>query len=85
MQNAEPHPSREAVEAFATELARLDIATAHAVAAEARELIRAAWLRQQLQNARESGEPLDGDQVFDALLAEADADIAAAAFAQAKT
>ena len=72
------HPYREAVEAFADDLARLDSAHAHAVVAEAQEMVRLALLRQLIEEGRNSGPPLDGEEVMAELLAEADADITAA-------
>ena len=69
------HPYSEAIEAFADALAKLDGATAYAVAAQARELARAALLRQEIQKGRASGEPINEDEVFGQLLAEAEADI----------
>ena len=72
------HPYSEAVQAFADDLALLDSALAHAVAAQAQEMVRLAFLRQEIEKARNSGPSLDGEQVFAELLAEADADIAAA-------
>lgn len=66
---------RHTVEALAQDLARLDHDRACAVLAEVREMVRAAWLRQELDKGRASGEPLDGQGVFADLLAEADADI----------
>lgn len=77
MTDVTTHPYREAIEAFASDLAKLDSATAHAIAAEAREMVRAAWLRQEIQKGRDSGKPLDGEQMFDELLVEAEADIQA--------
>ncbi len=41
-------------------------------------MLKKAWLRQEIQKGRESGTPLDEDEVFEQLLAEADADIEAA-------
>lgn len=64
-----------ALEALTDDLEQLDSATAHAVIAEARELARAQWLRQQIREGEESGEPLDGPTVMSELLAEAEADI----------
>ena len=40
-------------------------------------MVRAAWLRQEIQKGRDSGKPLDGEQMFDELLVEAEADIQA--------
>ena len=71
-------PYRDAIDAFARDLARLDSAAAHAVIAEAREMARAEWLRMQIRLGEESGEPLDGPTAMAELLAEADADIAGA-------
>lgn len=71
-------PYRDAIDALAHELARLDSAAAHAVIAEAREMARAEWLRMQIRIGEESGEPLDGPTVMAELLAEADADIVVA-------
>ncbi len=65
----------QALEALTHDLEQLDSATAHAVIAEARELARAQWLRQQIREGEESGEPLDGPTVMAELLAEAEADI----------
>lgn len=68
------HPYREAIDAFAAELARLESATAHAVAAEALKLAHAAWLRQEIDRGRQSGAALEEAEVFDRLLAESDED-----------
>ena len=68
----------EAIQALARDLDKLDSASAHAIIEEARELARAQWLRMQIRLGEESGEPLDGPSVMAELLAEADADIAAA-------
>ena len=65
----------DAVDAFAADLARLDAENAYAVTEAARELIHAAWLRQEVEKGRKSGAPLDGEQAFADLLAEADADL----------
>lgn len=78
MDKLENHPHSSAVQAYADALAKLDSATAHAVTNEAREMIENAWLRQEIQRGRDSGTPLSEDEVFDSLLAEADADIEAA-------
>jgi len=51
---------RDALEAFEEDVAQLDSATAHAVIEEARELARSAWLRWQIQQGEDSGEPVDG-------------------------
>jgi hypothetical protein len=76
MDNALAPPKHaNAVDAFASDLARLDSENAHAVTEAARELIQAAWLRQEIEKGRKSGDPLDGDEVFAELLTEAEADI----------
>lgn len=41
--------------------------------AEVRELARAQWLRQQIREGEESGEPLDGPSAMAELLAQAEA------------
>ncbi len=66
---------RDAVEDFARDLSRLDEATARAVAAEAREMVRAALLRQEIAKGRASGTPIDEADVFDELLSEARSDV----------
>lgn len=78
MSNAAHHPYSGAIDAFVRELARLDPAAAHAVIDEARAMARMAWLREQMRIGEESGAPVDGDAAMGQLLAEADADIAAA-------
>lgn len=65
------HPFSQAIDALARDLEKLDAATAHAVIAEARELARAQWLRQQIRAGEESGEPIDGPAAMAELLAEA--------------
>lgn len=74
---AELRTHHEAVASFAAELAKLEEATALVVAAEATALARTAWLRQEIDKGRSSGPALDEDEVFEQLLAEADADIVA--------
>lgn len=77
-------PFSEAMEAIARDLEKLDVATAKAVIEEARRLARAQWLRLQIRNGEDSGEPLDGPATMSELLAEADSDVTAAALAAGK-
>ena len=77
-------PFSEAMEAIARDLEKLDVATAKAVIEEARRLARAQWLRLQIRNGEDSGEPLDGPATMSELLAEADSDVTAAALAEGK-
>ncbi len=63
---------RNAIEALAEGIAQLDSATAYAVVAEAREMVRTAWLRRQIQLGEDSGEPVDGPAAMQRLLRRAD-------------
>lgn len=60
-----------AIGALADDITKLDAASAHEVIEKARELARIAWLREQIREGEDSGEPLDGPTVMAELRARA--------------